>query len=136
MSSLCETCDKEKFFKCPWVMCGVPVKEWAAKKIRCKEGGHTYKVLECPGYVPEQSNKLRCRICGKVLDGKRSKYCSEECTRKANKILYHKRTPEKKCAVCGAVLLSKHKTYCSEECRKEKLKKDARKRREEKCLLK
>ncbi len=62
MSSLCETCDKEIFFKCPWVMRGRAVSGWDAKLVKCKDGGYTYKVIECPGYQSEQTEKARCGI--------------------------------------------------------------------------
>ena len=118
MSSLCETCDKEIFFKCPWVMCGVPVRGWVAKRVRTKEDGHTYKVFECPKYKSESSNKARCRICGKVLEGKRREYCSKECADKGTKIRYRAGKPQKTCVICGSKMSFGKQKYCSEECYK------------------
>lgn len=134
MSSLCETCDKEMFFKCPWVMCQVPILGWVARKVRCKEGGNTYKVFECPKYKPESSNKARCRICGKVLEGKRNKYCSKECADKGAKLNSIRGRDTKKCTVCGKNMPFKKHKYCSEECKKLQVKLDAQKRRVEKWL--
>lgn len=71
----------------------------------------------------------KCKVCGKVITGSRSDYCSDEC--KAN-ATHH----EIKCIVCGKVFIGRTGArYCSDECRKEKSRQDARKYAETKHKL-
>lgn len=71
MASLCETCDREVFFKCRWVMDGYPVANWNAQFIKSRKRGQldTFMVISCPNYLKEK-RKLCSNKCYKAAASK------------------------------------------------------------------
>lgn len=56
-TSLCANCERATRGHCPWAQEGKPVKGWTAEKTVIRDyrfggGVESYKVTECPGYVP------------------------------------------------------------------------------------
>ena len=129
MSSLCETCDREVFFKCPWVMKGREVPGWEAKFIKTKKGQFdTYKVISCPNYIKEKEKTRHCKICGRKLLVAQRDYCGATCAAVAAQKRYEEGKKRKNCLICGEPLPKNKQKFCSKECQKKSLNEDNRAR--------
>ena len=52
-SQLCWTCQRATGY-CSWSASLKPIKGWDAKLVKFKEGGYTYKIKDCPLYLPDE----------------------------------------------------------------------------------
>ena len=74
---------------------------------------------------------MNCLYCGKEFDGRKKKYCSNECCYNADKdrkrIRYEWKSERADfCIVCGQPIPDRNKLYCSADCRHGKVKKTKR----------
>lgn len=74
---------------------------------------------------------MNCLYCGKEFDGRKKKYCSNECCYNADKdrkrIRYEWKSERADfCIVCGQPIPDRNKLYCSVDCRRGKVKKTKR----------
>ena len=129
MSSLCETCDREVFFKCPWVMKGKAVTGWNAKFIKNKRGQfYTFQVISCPDYIKERERIRNCKICGRKLLPAQRDYCGATCAAVAAQRRYEEGKNRKNCVICGKPLPKNKQKFCSKKCYQISFNADARKR--------
>ena len=52
-TQLCWTCQRATGY-CDWSANLKPIKGWDAKLVKCKDGGHTYRIKACPLYLPDE----------------------------------------------------------------------------------
>ena len=67
--------------------------------------------------VIKEKTKRYCLVCGKELIGKKTSYCSKECSKQRNNIYYRTVGIVKKCNYCGKEFIGRYdRKYCSNEC--------------------
>lgn len=65
----------------------------------------------------KEKTKRYCLVCGKELIGKKTSYCSKECSKQRNNIYYRTVGIVKKCNYCGKEFIGRYdRKYCSNEC--------------------